>query len=149
MFLNVYTMNLLPFASLSGFLYDRQFFQGENAAGIYPVSAYYAANITLEVLFNSINAMIFATITYNMTNYQAFIGATSYAPAVGYVGIVMIASICANVSRYIWALVCALSTQHIGYDRYLCLYVHVYVVAIVPSSRLWCSVRRCSRPTRR
>jgi len=40
---------LLPFAYQSSLLYDRKFFQGEYAAGIYPVSAYYAANITLEV----------------------------------------------------------------------------------------------------
>ena len=91
-------MNLLPFASLSGFLYDRQFFQGENAAGIYPVSAYYAANLTLEAFFNSTNAALFAIITYTMTNYQAFIGTTSATTAIGFIGIVMIASNIANVS---------------------------------------------------
>lgn len=98
-FVGLFTMNLLPFASFSSFLYDRQFFQGENAAGIYPVSAYYAANVTLEVLFNSINAACFATITYVMIDFHTFIEATSYAPALGYVGIITLSSLVANVSQ--------------------------------------------------
>jgi hypothetical protein len=57
-------------ASQSLFLYDRQFYQGENGARLYPASCYYCANLTLELLLNAGNGLVYALISYYMLNYQ-------------------------------------------------------------------------------
>ena len=91
-------LTLLPFACLSSFLYERQFYQRENAAGLYPCSAFYLANITLELLFNSINGAIFAAVTYYLIDYQAFLHAEGARMFLGYLGIVVLTNVMGNVS---------------------------------------------------
>ena len=89
---------LLPYGSLSGFLYHRSFFQGENAAGLYPCSAYYAATVTLETFFNTLYGAIFGLIAYVMINYQAFVKADDpIMSALGFIGIVVVMTLVANV----------------------------------------------------
>lgn len=98
MFNHLFVLSLLPIASQSSFLYDRQFFQRENAAGLYPCSAYYAANMTLELLFNTINAMIYAIVTYSLIDYQSFVQAPDpFLSFLRYMGIMILLNITANV----------------------------------------------------
>ena len=89
-------ISLLPFASQSSFLYDRQFFQGENAAGLYPCSAYYLANVILEIVFNAFNGMVYGLVNYFMINYQAFVNGDVVASGIGYVGITMMMNVVSN-----------------------------------------------------
>ena len=97
--MTIWAVSLLPYASLSSFLYDRHFFQGENAAGIYPCSAYYAANVTLELIFNTVNGIIFGAIVYYMVNFEAFVKpADPVACSAGFIGIIAIMNLMANVS---------------------------------------------------
>jgi len=97
-FISLFVECLLPVASLSTFLHDRHFFQGEHAAGIYPSSAYFAANVTLEVILNSLCGFLSGTITYYAVNLQAFVHAENpLASAMGYVGIVVILNLVVNV----------------------------------------------------
>ena len=97
-FISLFVECLLPVASLSTFLHDRHFFQGEQAAGIYPSSAYFAANVTLEVLLNSICGFCFGMITYWAVNFQAFVHAEDQiASCLGYVGIFVVLNLVVNV----------------------------------------------------
>jgi len=95
---------LLPYGSLSGFLYHRSFFKGENAAGLYPCSAYFAATITLEVFFNAIYGSVFGTIAYYMINYQAFVKAEDpVLSSISFVAIMVVMTLVANVSDVVTA----------------------------------------------
>jgi len=86
---------------LSSFLWDRRFFQGENAAGIYPCSAYYCANVTLDLLFNAINGVIFGSVIYYMVNFEAFVKPDNPTIcAVGFISIITITNLMANVRTY-------------------------------------------------
>lgn len=55
---------LLPFANLSLFIYDRQFYSKEVASRLYSPSAYYTAAMTVETIFNCANVFVSATIAY-------------------------------------------------------------------------------------
>jgi len=55
---------LLPFANLSLFIYDRQFYSKEVASRLYAPSAYYAAAMTIETIFNCANVFVSATVAY-------------------------------------------------------------------------------------
>lgn len=91
-------MGLFPYASQSLFLYDRQFYQGENGARLYPPSAYYMANLTLELLLNAANGCIYALITYYMLDYQAYVQAPNAAlSAFGFIGLVTLTNVVSNV----------------------------------------------------
>ncbi|KJE93071.1 hypothetical protein CAOG_009727 [Capsaspora owczarzaki ATCC 30864] len=57
---------LLPFTSLSLFIYDRQFYSRESAARLYTPSAYYLANSLVELTFNAANVAISASVAYWM-----------------------------------------------------------------------------------
>ena len=50
------------------------------------------------MLFNAINGFIYGTVTYTMTNYQAFVNGDRFSSAIGYIGITMLMNIMANVS---------------------------------------------------
>jgi hypothetical protein len=43
---------------MTGHRYDRQFFMVENARGLYPTSAYYLANLTLEMALNTFTGLV-------------------------------------------------------------------------------------------
>lgn len=60
----IYT--LLPFTSLSLFIYDRQFYSKEVAAKLYASMPYYLANMTVETIFNGANVLVSGTIAYYM-----------------------------------------------------------------------------------
>lgn len=97
-FFPLLTVALLPYASMSSFLYDRHFFQSEDAAGIYPCSAFYLANVTMEMVFNGMNGVLFGAITYYLMNFQAFVQAPNPSlSALGYVASLAWTDILANV----------------------------------------------------
>jgi len=96
LFFSMTVLSLLPISSLSTFLYDRQFFQSEESSGMYPSSAYYLANIVLEVIFNTINGVIFAVITYYMMDFNAFVKGPELKMAAGYTGICVVMNLLAN-----------------------------------------------------
>lgn len=98
LFYHLMVLSLLPIASQSSFLYERQFFQRENAAGLYACSAYYAANMTLEVLLNSVVALVYSSLTYTRVDYQSFVQAPDpFLSFLGYLGIMTLLNITANV----------------------------------------------------
>ncbi len=98
LFFHTMAMGLFPYASQSLFLYDRQFYQGENGARLYPPSCYYCANLTLELLLNAGNGFTYGLISYYMLNYQAFVQAPDPAlSAVGFIGLITLTNVVANV----------------------------------------------------
>lgn len=62
----IYT--LLPFTSLSLFIYDRQFYSKEVAAKLYASLPYYLANMTVETIFNALNVLVSSSIAYQLIN---------------------------------------------------------------------------------
>ena len=95
---DVFGAALLPFVSQSIFLHDRQFFSRENAAGLYASSAYYAVNVSLEMILNALGGFLFATISYYMKSYSAFVQPENEAACfLGYVGVLTLMTLMANV----------------------------------------------------
>lgn len=67
-------------------------------ARLYPPSAYYCANLTLELLLNAGNGSVYALISYYMLNYQAYVQAPNPAlSAFGFIGLVTLTNVVANV----------------------------------------------------
>ena len=67
-------------------------------ARLYPPSAYYCANLTLELLLNAGNGCVYALISYYMLNYQAYVQAPNPAlSAFGFIGLVTLTNVVANV----------------------------------------------------
>ena len=90
--------SVFPYASISLFIFDRQFYQGENASGLYPPSASFVANVLLEMLLNTVNGLVYALICYYMAAYWAFIQPTNPAATVsGYLGIFVAMNTVTNV----------------------------------------------------
>lgn len=76
LFTHCMTMILLPFASISLFMFDRQFYSAEAASKMYPASAYFVANLILEITLNSLCAAIYSIIVYYSIGFDpALIGA--------------------------------------------------------------------------
>jgi len=76
LFTHCMVMILLPFASISLFMFDRQFFSAEAASKMYPASAYYASNLILEISLNTISSVIYSLIVYYSIGFDpALIGA--------------------------------------------------------------------------
>ncbi|TFJ85277.1 hypothetical protein NSK_003700 [Nannochloropsis salina CCMP1776] len=71
-FYSILAVTLLPFASLSLFIYERQFYSGEAASKLYPCSAYFVSNIVLETLLNSFSGFLYSIIVYYNLDYVAF-----------------------------------------------------------------------------
>lgn len=108
---------VLPYASISLFLYDRQFYQGENASGLYPPSAYFAANILLEMLLTAAIGIVYSVICYYMVSYWAFIHpANPPAMVAGYVGIFVAMNMVSNAQ----VLFCALASPNVEIAFILC-----------------------------
>jgi len=81
MFYTIFAVSLLPFASLSLFIYDRRFYSAEAASRLYPTSVYYLSNILLETCLHTFNALLYALISYNLIGYDArYSGNTEYNP---------------------------------------------------------------------
>lgn len=100
---------LFPYCSISLFLFDRQFYQGENASALYPPSCYFLANVLLEALFNAVNAIAHAAIIYYMEAYPAFVQPTNPASAlVGFLGIFATMNMATNAQ----VLFCSLASPN-------------------------------------
>lgn len=105
-FFNLLGAVLFPYVSISLFLYDRQFYQGDNASGLYPPSAYFAANVLLEALFNTINGIAYSLIIYYMEDYPAFVQPTNPAwTLVGYLAIFVVINMATNAQVLFCSLV--------------------------------------------
>jgi len=75
LFVHCVCMILLPFASISLFMFDRQFFSAEAASKLYPASAYWVTNLILETFLNTLSAVIYCAITYKTIGFDpALIG---------------------------------------------------------------------------
>jgi len=102
-FIITFGMAQLPFCSISTFLADRKFYQRENAQHLYPITAYYTANVTLELLFNTINGAAFGTIVWFLANldglvhFDDFVGVT-----MGFLGLCIATTVLVNVSIVIY-----------------------------------------------
>ncbi len=102
--------SVFPYVSISLFIYDRQFYQCENASGLYPPSAYFATNVLLEMLLNTVNAIVYALAHYYMVAYWAFIQPTNPpATAAGYLGIFVAMNMVSNAQ----VLFCALASPNV------------------------------------
>jgi hypothetical protein len=95
---------LLPFANLSLFIYDRQFYSKEAAAKLYAPSAYYCAAMTMETTFNCLNVLVSSTIAYFMIDLGTDFGdrGTQYGV---YIGIIMLLHTVGNQ----WVQLCGLA----------------------------------------
>jgi hypothetical protein len=109
--------SVFPYASISLFLYDRQFYQAENASGLYPSSAYFAANVLLEMLLNTVNGVVYSLIIYYMVAYAAFIQPADPAAMVtGYVGLFVAMNMVSNAQ----VLFCSLASPNVEIAFILC-----------------------------
>jgi hypothetical protein len=92
--------SILPLASLSTFQYERGFFKKESAGGLYPASAFFLSTVLLEGLCCSINGLAYGAIPYFMADFQGYVQAPNpLTSAIGYLGLVVLLKVVANVSR--------------------------------------------------
>jgi len=102
MFYTIFAVSLLPFASLSLFIYDRRFYAAEAASRLYPTSVYYLSNMLLETILHTFNAILFALINYELIGYDASqSGNTSYDPTLNLLVYVAIVVLQTNVGSII------------------------------------------------
>ena len=60
------SLALLPYCSMSIFIYDRQFYSKDSASRLYGAIPYYLGNLTLEMMLAAILGSIYATIIWFM-----------------------------------------------------------------------------------
>lgn len=69
-FLLIFQM-LLPYASISLFIFDRHFYQKDSAAGLYGTAAYYVGTVFLEVLLSVIIGTLNMVVVFKMVNLSS------------------------------------------------------------------------------
>lgn len=77
------SLALMPYASMSLFVYDRQFYAKDSAAGLYGVLPYFLSSVLLEALLLSLSGLIYATITYALVGQVLSDGSGSFVALAG------------------------------------------------------------------
>lgn len=94
MFACLFSQLLIPFSSMSLFIYDRKFYSRESAVKLYSPSIYFLANMTLEGTLHTLNALMYTLIVFHLIDLKNFWGYFGVMAIIVHIGNCMIQFFC-------------------------------------------------------